>query len=69
MTAVQAEQVLAERGFAGVRVEPAGPGGEVAALAVPAALWERMLGPEGRAAADGVRALGFRYVAVDLAAE
>ena len=66
MSTVQAEGVLAEFGFAGVRVEIAGHAGELAALAVPEAFWERMLGPDGRQVADGIRALGFRYVALDL---
>ena len=66
MSTAEAEQVLAESGFAGVRVEIAGHAGELAALAVPEPLWERMLGPDGRQVADGIRALGFRYVALDL---
>ena len=62
-----AERVLAAHGLAGASLEAAGHTGEIAALAVPGAEWERLIGPEGQRLSEGLRALGFRYVAVDLA--
>ena len=40
---------------------------EIAAGRVPHAAWERMIGPDGAAAAAAVKEIGFRYVALDLA--
>ncbi|MDQ3521011.1 MAG: hypothetical protein M3434_01555 [Gemmatimonadota bacterium] len=64
---VAAERVLAAHGLAGASLEAAGHTGEIAALAVPGAEWERLIGPEGQRLSEGLRALGFRYVALDLA--
>ncbi|MDQ3308707.1 MAG: hypothetical protein M3497_01090 [Gemmatimonadota bacterium] len=64
---VAAERVLAAHGLAGASLEAAGHTGETAALAVPGAEWERLIGPEGQRLSEGLRALGFRYVALDLA--
>ncbi len=61
-----AERLLAEAGISGAEVEVEGHEREVAALRVTAGAWEGMLGDDGRRLADGVRALGFRYVALDL---
>lgn len=61
-----AERVLAAHGVqADVSVE--GHEREIAAVRVPDGVWERMMGAEGAAIAAEVRALGFRYVALDLA--
>lgn len=61
-----AERALAAHGFAGARVGVEGAEGEIAAVRCPADGWEAMLGDAGRAAAEAVRAAGFRYVALDL---
>lgn len=61
-----AERVLAGHGVAAdVSVE--GHEREIAAVRVAAGAWARMLGDEGAAIAAEVKALGFRYVALDLA--
>lgn len=62
-----AERVLASHGMAGASVEIAGQAEEIAAVTVPRAGWDRMLGVEGRRVSEQIRALGFRYVALDLA--
>ena len=61
----EAERLLAERGIAGATVSPEGPEGEIAAIRLPSDALAAILdaGPE---LAGAVRALGFRYVAVDL---
>ena len=63
----RAERLLAVRGFPGVRVSVEGHEREIAAVRVPAAGWERLAGEEGVRLAAEVKALGFRYVALDLA--
>ena len=65
--ALRAERLLAERGFVGARVSVEGHEQEIAAVRVPAGVWERLAGDEGVRAAGEVKALGFRYVALDLA--
>jgi pyridinium-3,5-biscarboxylic acid mononucleotide sulfurtransferase len=62
-----AARLLAEHGVAGAGVRAGGPEGEIALLSAPAAEWERLLDPEaaGELVAR-IRALGFRYVALDL---
>ena len=61
-----AERVLAAHGVdAEVTVE--GHEREIAAVRVAGDAWQRLLGGEGAAIAAEVRALGFRYVALDLA--
>ena len=63
-----AERVLAGHGVAAdVSVE--GHEREIAAVRVAGDSWPRMLGDEGAAIAAEVKALGFRYVALDLAAD
>ncbi len=62
----RAERLLAARGFAGAQVSVEGHEREIAALRVPAEAWERLAEDEGALAAE-VKALGFRYVALDLA--
>ncbi len=64
---VVARQALAERGVHGATVEVEGHEREIAAVRVPAAEWERLMGPDGASIADAVKAAGFRYVALDLA--
>lgn len=61
-----AERVLAGHGVAAdVSIE--GHEREIAAVRVAEDAWGRMLGDEGAAIAAEVKALGFRYVALDLA--
>lgn len=62
-----AERALAEHGVYGASVEVEGHEREIAAVRVPQAAWERMIGPDGAAAAAAVKEIGFRYVALDLA--
>ncbi|HEU0014327.1 MAG TPA: hypothetical protein VFQ45_11620 [Longimicrobium sp.] len=64
--AAVAARALAEQGIAGAGVEVEGHEREIAAVRVPPDEWERMLGDDGRRAAEAVRAAGFRYVALDL---
>lgn len=61
-----AERLLAERGIA-AEVSAEGSEGEIAAIRLSGGALEEMLGERGAEAAAGVKALGFRYVAVDLA--
>jgi PP-loop superfamily ATP-utilizing enzyme len=63
----RAERLLAARGFEGARVSVEGHEREIAAVRVPADAWERLAGDEGTRLAAEVKALGFRYVALDLA--
>lgn len=63
----RAERLLAVRGFEGARVSVEGHEREIAAVRVPADAWERLAGDEGARLAAEVKALGFRYVALDLA--
>lgn len=60
-----AERVLAAHGVA-AEVTVEGHEREIAAVRVPDGSWERMMGDEGAAIAAEVKALGFRYVALDL---
>jgi len=62
-----AERALVDRGVFGATVEVEGHQREIAAVRVPAAAWERLMGPDGATLADAVKAAGFRYVALDLA--
>jgi PP-loop superfamily ATP-utilizing enzyme len=62
----RAERLLAARGFAGAEVSVEGHEREIAAVRVPAGAWERLAEDEGVLATE-VKALGFRYVALDLA--
>ena len=62
----QAERVLATHGVYGAEVSVEGHEREIAAVRVPDGAWERMMGDDGAAIAAEVRALGFRYVALDL---
>ncbi|MEW5929234.1 MAG: hypothetical protein AB1941_17400 [Gemmatimonadota bacterium] len=64
----RAGALLAERGIAG-EVSVQGHQAEIAALRVAAGDWERVAGDEGAALVDGIKALGFRYVALDLEAD
>lgn len=61
----EAERVFAAHGVAAdVTVE--GHEREIAAVRLAGDGWARMLGDEGAAIAAEVKALGFRYVALDL---
>jgi PP-loop superfamily ATP-utilizing enzyme len=62
----RAERLLASRGVPGASVGVEGHEREIAAVRVPAGAWERLVGDEGARLAAEVRALGFRYVALDL---
>ncbi|HYH78889.1 MAG TPA: hypothetical protein VEX86_03810 [Longimicrobium sp.] len=62
-----AEQALARQGVPGASVEVEGHEREIAAVRVPESAWARMMGDEGAAIAQAVKAAGFRYVALDLA--
>ena len=66
--AARAERLLAARGFAGAHVSVEGHEREIAAVRVPADAWERLAGEEGSRLVAEVKTLGFRYVALDLAA-
>ncbi|HEU0299991.1 MAG TPA: hypothetical protein VFR37_11065 [Longimicrobium sp.] len=61
----QAERVLAGHGVA-AEVSVEGHEREIAAVRVADDAWARMLGEDGAAIAAEVKALGFRYVALDL---
>jgi hypothetical protein len=58
---------LAGHGVHGATVDVEGHQREIAAIRVPSGDWEWMMGPDGTAVADAVKAAGFRYVALDLA--
>ncbi len=62
----EAERIFATRGVA-ADVSVDGHEREIAAVRVAGDAWGRMLGDEGAAIAAEVKALGFRYVALDLA--
>ena len=64
--AFAAERVLAAHGVA-AEVTVEGHEREIAAVRVADGAWERLLGDEGAEIAAEVKALGFRYVALDLA--
>lgn len=63
-----ARAALAELGVGGTEVEVAGHEREVALLRAPATEYERLLGEAAPEIAGRLRELGFRYVALDLAA-
>ncbi|HEX2093911.1 MAG TPA: hypothetical protein VHG28_16020 [Longimicrobiaceae bacterium] len=60
-----AGRLLAERGISG-EVSVEGYEAEIAAVRVPAEAWKRVAGEEGAVLSDELRALGFRYAALDL---
>ncbi|HEX5724879.1 MAG TPA: hypothetical protein VFX98_05405 [Longimicrobiaceae bacterium] len=64
--AAAAGRLLVEYGLAGAAVEVEGHEREIAAVRVRAEDWERLLGEEGARLVAEVKALGFRYVALDL---
>ena len=61
----EAERVLAGHGVA-AEVSVEGHEREIAAVRVAEDAWARMLGEDGAAIAAEVKAIGFRYVALDL---
>ncbi len=65
----RAERVLAMHGVYGAEVSVEGHEREIAAVRVPDGAWARMMGDEGAAIAAEVKALGFRYVALDVDVE
>lgn len=60
-----AERLLREAGIA-ARVTAAGHDGSVAKVGLSRELWPRLTEPGGDRLAERIRALGFRYVAIDL---
>jgi PP-loop superfamily ATP-utilizing enzyme len=64
---LRAERVLVAHGVFGAEVSVEGHEAEIAAVRVPDGAWERMMGDDGAAIAAEVQAVGFRYVALDLA--
>jgi PP-loop superfamily ATP-utilizing enzyme len=64
--AAAAERLLAERGVRGATVSVEGDAGEIAALHLPDDATEALIGERGAEIAEAVRALGFRYVGIDL---
>jgi hypothetical protein len=60
-----AERALADHGVYGASVDVEGHQRDIAVIRVASAEWERMLGPDGVAITDAVKAAGFRYVALD----
>jgi PP-loop superfamily ATP-utilizing enzyme len=64
--AAQAEAVLAQLGVDGVTVEVAGQEREIAVLAAPEPQTEELLDARRAAVVAKLKALGFRYVAMDL---
>lgn len=63
--AARAVQLLASHGI-GAEVTVEGHEGEIASIRVAADDWERLAGEDGARLAAEVKALGFRYVALDL---
>lgn len=61
-----AERVVADEGIDGATVTVEGHEREIAAIRVSADDWDRLVGDTGVRLAERVRALGFRYVALDL---
>jgi hypothetical protein len=61
-----AERALAELGFPAARIRVEGPDEEIAVITLPDARWPDLLGDPRAEAVAGVRAAGFRYVALDL---
>jgi PP-loop superfamily ATP-utilizing enzyme len=61
-----AESLLREEGFFGAQVAAEGPDGEIAAVRVDSSGWARLMEDESAPLIAGIRAIGFRYVALDL---
>lgn len=62
----RAEDALRAAGFSDAGVSSCGQHGDIAAVRLAPQRWEELLGPEGQEAVRAVKALGFRYVALDL---
>jgi hypothetical protein len=60
------ESILREHGLAAARLDATGPEGEIAAIQVAPADWDALLESDSAAVIAGIRALGFRYVALDM---
>jgi hypothetical protein len=65
----EARAILQQAGVTGCHLEAAGPEGEVLLLQLTEAEENRLFGPEGSQLRARLRAVGFRYVATDLAPE
>jgi hypothetical protein len=61
-----ARSLLQEEGLFQAEVAAEGPDGEIAALRLDQAGWLRLMEEENPPLIAGIRALGFRYVALDL---
>lgn len=61
-----AERVVVDEGISGAAVTVEGHEREIAAIRVSVDDWDRLVGDAGVRLAERVRALGFRYVALDL---
>jgi hypothetical protein len=61
-----AASLLHEHGVSRAEILAEGPNGEIAAVSVPAEAWSHLLADESAVVVAGIRALGFRYVALDL---
>jgi PP-loop superfamily ATP-utilizing enzyme len=66
LRAGRAEALIRRCGIEGARVEAEGPKGEIAALRVSVEDWAEIAGTGGAAVTEELRAIGFRYVALDL---
>lgn len=63
--AAAAERLLAEAGVR-ARVAPDGHDGAIARITTPPAAWAALVGPGGAELAARIRALGFKYVAIEM---
>ncbi|HET8656936.1 MAG TPA: hypothetical protein VFL93_15535 [Longimicrobiaceae bacterium] len=61
-----ARGLLLARGFVGATVRAAGTDSEIAVLGVAEGDWERMLLGDDHDLARALKALGFRYVSLDM---
>lgn len=61
-----AREILREEGLAGASVRVEGREGEIAVLSAPREAWGGLLSESGAGVVRRVKALGFRYVALDL---
>ena len=62
----EAEHILSDAGVS-ARVTASGHDGSVAVIAAGPGAWPALVGEPGAELARRIRALGFRYVAIDLA--
>jgi hypothetical protein len=62
----RAGELLSRAGFPGARLSSAGPTGDVAAISVAPGERHALLGPAGRELIRRIRALGYRYVTLEI---